>query len=218
MTDTHDAALGRAIGDLLRLQGIETPMVPRGEEHLIQPGIDGSFARIMMELGLDLNDDSLFGTPERVAKMYHKEIFYGLDYRLFPVCTTVENKMRYDELIVIDNIDVRSMCEHHFIPFFGVAHVGYIPKTKILGLSKFNRVVEFFSRRPQVQERLTAQIYSAFAHILETDDIAIVIKCTHLCVMMRGIKQSNTNTTTSKMGGRFMEKQPLREEFMSLIK
>jgi GTP cyclohydrolase IA len=209
--------LGKEINNKLSTLGIETPRLGFSRE-FNAPDIERYFVGIMNALDLDLGDDSLKDTPRRVAKMYTEELFYGLDYARFPACTTIENKMGYDELIVVDSIDVRSACEHHLVPFFGVAHIGYIPGTKILGLSKFNRIVDFFSRRPQVQERLTAQIYSALEHILATPDIAVVVRCRHMCVMMRGIKQSETMTTTSKMGGRFMEKQPLREEFMSIIK
>lgn len=211
-----DTALGEMIGERLKLAGIETPMT---NDLLIarRDHISGMFYKIMQALGLDLKDDSLQGTPARIGKMFVSEVFYGLQYSNFPKCTTVENKMKYDEVIVSDGIDVLSMCEHHFIPFVGKAYVGYIPKTKVLGLSKFNRVVDFFSRRPQVQERLTEQVHLAFRTILETDDIALVIRAQHMCVKLRGVKQNSTWTTTSKMSGRFRESDALRAEFMALI-
>lgn len=217
-----DEQLGIKISTRLQQLGIETPMVNMlyyndtngGQSQLIR----SAHATIMNSLGLDLQDDSLKDTPSRIAKMYTQEVFYGLDYTNFPKCTTIENKMGYDEVVVVKGIDVLSMCEHHFVPFIGCAHVGYIPKTKVLGLSKFNRVVDFFSRRPQVQERLGEQIHLALRTILETDDIAIVIEAQHFCVKLRGVKQDNTSTVTSKVTGRFMEKPELRAEFMALIR
>jgi GTP cyclohydrolase I len=167
-------------------------------------------------LGLDLDDDSLRETPKRVAKMFSEEVFYGLDYSNFPACTVIDNKMGYDEAIAGTKIDVLSMCEHHFVPFIGHAYVAYIPGTKVLGLSKFNRVVDFFARRPQVQERLTEQCHAAFTTILETDDVAVVIRCQHLCVRLRGVKQDGGSTVTSKLGGRFKSVDALRSEFFAL--
>lgn len=207
--------LGWAIHDMLKGQGIETPFkagdLDPNSKHVISKYVAG----IMNTLGLDHSDDSLRDTPGRVAKMYCDEVFYGLDYEKFPDCTSIENKMGYDE-IVIQKCTVMSMCEHHFVPFQGVAYVGYIPGTKVIGLSKMNRVVDFFSRRPQVQERLTAQIHATLAMVLETVDVAVVIQAEHLCVKLRGIRDAQSKTTTSKLSGRFMEKPPLREEFLML--
>lgn len=210
--------LGQEIAKKLRRHGIETPLkgpAPVNAGTHVQ--ITRSMREILIALRLDPYDDSLAETPHRVAKMFMKEVFYGLDYNNFPKCTTVLNKMRYDEMIAV-TCDVKSMCEHHFVPFFGTATVGYIPDTKILGLSKFNRVVDFFSRRPQIQERLTAQVHLALQHILKTEDIAVVIKAKHLCVALRGVQDEKSETVTSQMGGRFMKKAALRSEFLALTR
>jgi GTP cyclohydrolase I len=148
--------------------------------------------------------------------MYTQEIFWGLNYANFPKATAVGNTMKYDELLAT-KCTVRSVCEHHLVPFTGTAWIGYLPKTKILGLSKFNRVVDFFSRRPQIQERLTAQITAALQLILETKDVACVIRAAHMCVMLRGIEDHQSETVTSEMGGRFFSKAPLRQEFLNLV-
>lgn len=171
---------------------------------------------IMQMLGLDMLDASLRDTPKRVAKMYCQEIFTGLNYENFPDCTVVPNTFGLDEMVAV-KATVNSMCEHHFMPFVGTAYIAYIPGQKILGLSKFNRVTDFFSRRPQIQERLTAQIFYALSEILETGDIAVVIKARHMCVEFRGIKDRNSLTSTSFMGGRFRSNQPLREEFLLTV-
>lgn len=221
-----DKDLGAKIAAHLKSLGIETPMYKgphhtmhkngpqgRGPEDTIERG-----QRYTMEcLGLDMDDDSLKDTPKRVAKMYCEEIFQGLNYDNFPKATTVENKANYDEMVAVRKADVLSVCEHHFVPFVGTAAVAYIPGAKVLGLSKINRIVDFFSRRPQIQERLTLQIYAALSMILETEDIAVVIKAEHYCVRLRGVKQSS-ETITSKMGGKFMDKPALREEFLALTR
>jgi len=180
--------------------------------------IEKDFTNIMKTLGLDLTDDSLMETPKRVAKMYVNEIFWGLDYEAFPKCTAVDNKMTYDEMVVERNINVQSNCEHHFVIIDGVATVGYIPKQKVLGLSKMNRIVEYFSKRPQIQERLTEQVWHALQYILETDDIAVVVDAQHFCVKSRGVEDVGSSTTTSKLGGRFKDDQTVRSEFMALAR
>ena len=211
----YDKELGNSVANYLAEQGIETPF---DGSHHDQELVRLRFLDIMRDgLSLNLKDDSLKETPHRVAKMYCDEIFTGLDYSKFPKCTTIENKMGMDEMVMVRNADVLSVCEHHFVPFIGKAFVGYIPGTKVLGLSKINRIVDFFSRRPQVQERLTLQIYEALCLILNTKDIAVVIKADHLCVRLRGIKQES-NTITSKMGGKFMDKPALRQEFLELMR
>lgn len=214
----NDPVLGNEICKLLKGAGIETPF---SEQHASEEGsklanIKAHHQFIMHYLGLDLTDDSLADTPSRVAKMYCHEIFNGLDYNNFPKCTTVENKMHYDEVVAVKGISVMSLCEHHFLPFVGTAKIGYIPKQKVLGLSKFNRVTDFFSRRPQVQERLTAQIFAALCYILETENVAVVISADHYCVKLRGVQDANSNTTTSKMGGKFFSNPTLRSEFFNL--
>lgn len=215
----YDPSLGREIEYYLNEACLETPRAESsvGKEEL--PDLIAScHSKIMHGLGLDLNDDSLQDTPRRVAKMYCNEVFSGLDYDKFPKCTAVDNKMRHDELVIIKDSDVLSMCEHHFVPFVGTCSIGYIPKTKVLGLSKFPRVVDFFSRRPQIQERLTAQIHAALCFILSSNDIAVTISCEHMCMRLRGVQQAGKQTITTKLSGRFMESQALREEFLMQVK
>lgn len=217
----YDKELGTKVAAHLNSLGIETPLDFSTRNKM---GASGAFENVvkahtdtMVSLGLNLRDDSLQETPNRVAKMYCGEIFKGLDYHYFPKCTTVDNKANYDEMVAVRKADVLSVCEHHFVPFIGYAAVAYIPSTKVLGLSKINRIVDFFSRRPQIQERLTLQIYAALSLILDTEDIAVVIKAEHLCVRLRGVKQQS-ETITSKMGGKFMDKPALREEFLALTR
>ena len=219
-----DPALGRAIHKHLIDNGVETPTIharnPEYETIDRQTKIElieGYFNQIMSILGLDLTDDSLVETPKRVAKMYVNEIFWGLDFDAFPKCTTVENKMNYDEMVVERNVNVQSNCEHHFVIIDGLATVGYIPKDKVLGLSKINRIVEYFSKRPQIQERLTEQVYYALQYILGTDDIAVVIDAQHYCVKSRGVEDVGSSTVTSKLGGCFRTNPEVRTEFMSIV-
>lgn len=173
--------------------------------------------QIMEILGLDLTDDSLAETPERVARMYVDEIFKGLRDETFPKITVVENKMDYDEMLVETNIAFESTCEHHFLPIIGKAHVAYLCKGWVLGLSKFNRVVDHFARRPQVQERATVQIQQALCSILRTDDVAVVVDAMHCCVRTRGIGDAGTVTRTSRLCGAFRSNPSLRAEFFASI-
>jgi GTP cyclohydrolase I len=215
MHTTTDAELGARIHKILNSDCIETPMssyTGRNKEY-----IEKSVATILGELGLDLHDDSLRETPRRIAKMFTQEIFYGLDYDNFPRCSAVSNKMRYDEMVAV-KCTVKSVCEHHFVPFIGIAHIAYIPHDRVLGLSKFNRVVDFFSRRPQIQERLTEQVSAALRYILQTNDLAVVIQAKHFCVALRGVQDHLSDTTTSKLKGRFLSVPELRAEFLSLTK
>jgi len=172
------------------------------------------FSQIMNVLGLDLNDDSLRETPKRIAKMYVNEVFGGLHPENFPAMTVIENKMKYDQMVCVQNIEVMSMCEHHFQPIDGFATVAYIPNKKVIGLSKINRIVEFFSRRPQVQERLTKQIADCLSYILETEDIAVHINARHYCVIARGIQDSHSSTTTTDLRGEFKISGDTRSEFL----
>lgn len=176
--------------------------------------IQSRFKDIMETLGLDLTNDSLKDTPKRIAKMYVNEFFTGLDWDNFPKCTTVKNEMQYDEMVLVKTIKVMSNCEHHFVIIDGVADVAYIPKNRILGLSKINRIVDFFCRRPQIQERLGEQICEALKIILETDDVAVRINAVHYCVKSRGVEDQNSSTTTSKLSGRFKTEDALRNEFL----
>lgn len=213
-----DPDLGKRVHEHLVKCGVETPVKPntlsRSDKIDI---IETKFRDIMETLGLDLTDDSLADTPKRVAKMYVGEIFWSLDFEAFPKCTTVENKMRYDEMVVERNINVQSNCEHHFVVIDGKATVGYIPNNKVLGLSKINRIVEYFSKRPQIQERLTEQIYHALQYILETDNIAVVIDAQHYCVKSRGVEDTGSSTITSKLGGVFKSDPTARAEFMNIV-
>ena len=156
-------------------------------------------------------------TPKRVAKMFVNEICWGLDHDAFPKCTTVDNKMKYDEMVVERNINVQSNCEHHFVVIDGLATVGYIPNQKVLGLSKINRVVEYFAKRPQIQERLTEQVYHALQYILDTDSIGVVIDAQHYCVKSRGVEDVGSSTVTSKLGGVFKTDPAVRAEFMNIV-
>ncbi|CAL9962231.1 GTP cyclohydrolase [Vibrio phage D479] len=220
-----NAELGKSVEARLLELGIQTPttdLVNVPAEEKIEK-IEGLMTQVLETLGLDLADDSLVETPRRVAKMYVKELMSGLTPDHFPKCTTVENKFSHgDEFVLVKNIKVKSLCEHHLMPFsdFGDRDFGctiaYIPGDKVLGLSKLNRIVEYFARRPQVQERLTSQICEALKHILGTDDVIVHMGAKHTCVSMRGVEDEQSVTTTLASGGRFAEKDSgLRREFLS---
>ncbi|MBT3560446.1 MAG: GTP cyclohydrolase I FolE [Flavobacteriaceae bacterium] len=179
--------------------------------------IKKNIREIMHTLGLDLNDDSLMGTPARVAKMFVKEIFSGLKPELKPKSSIFENKYNYGEMLVEKNINVYSTCEHHLLPIVGKAHVAYISNETVIGLSKINRIVEYYSKRPQVQERLTKQIVAELQEVLKTEDIACVIDAKHLCVNSRGIKDIDSSTLTSEFGGKFKYDQKTKDEFLKYI-
>ena len=202
-----DLLLGDVIHNHLVKKGVETPMKEKQfsdeEFESRKDAIESSFENIMNLLGLDLSDDSLKDTPRRVAKMYMEEVFSGLDYSNFPKCTVIENKMNSNEPVIVEGIQVMSNCEHHFVTIDGLCTIKYIPREKIIGLSKLNRVVEFFSKRPQVQERLTLQIYHALEKLLETDNISVELDCIHYCVKARGVRDAGSRTKTSKKGGVF---------------
>lgn len=215
-----DPELGWKIHEHLKEVGVETPGVGA---HTVFDNrkdrieiIEKKFADIMECLGLDLSDDSLEETPKRVAKMYVNEIFWGLDPEAFPKCTAVDNKMKYDEMVVEKDINVQSNCEHHFVVIDGLATVAYIPNDKVLGLSKMNRIVEYFSKRPQIQERLAEQIFHALCYILDTENVAVVIHAKHYCVRSRGVEDTGSHTVTSKLGGAFREDPAVRAEFLNL--
>lgn len=178
--------------------------------------IEYHFKNIMDVLGLDLTDDSLKGTPHRVAKMYVQEIFKGLNPANKPNMKLFDNKCKYNQMLVEKNITVYSNCEHHFVPIIGKAHVAYISSGKVIGLSKLNRIVQYYAQRPQVQERLTMQIANDLKQALETEDIAVIIDASHLCVSSRGIKDTNSSTITAEYGGKFLEDQT-RNEFLKHI-
>jgi GTP cyclohydrolase I len=178
--------------------------------------IETSFAEIMQTLGLDMTDDSLKGTPKRVAKMYVKEIFSGLDARNFPKASLFENKFGYKEMLVEKDITFYSNCEHHFVPFYGMAHVAYMGADKVIGLSKLNRIVQYFAKRPQVQERLTNQIGKELQIVLQTENVAVMLEANHLCVESRGIKDTNSKTITVFYGGKFIS-DDIKNQFLSYI-
>ncbi len=173
--------------------------------------IEHHFGKIMDILGLDRNDDSLKGTPRRVAKMYVQEIFSGLNPENFPDVKLFENKYQYNQMLVEKNITFYSNCEHHFVPIIGKAHVAYISSGKVIGLSKINRIVQYYAKRPQVQERLTMQITNALKEILETEDVAVIIDATHLCVSSRGVQDISSATVTSQFSGKFQNEQTKAE-------
>ncbi|AGF91613.1 GTP cyclohydrolase I [Cellulophaga phage phi47:1] len=214
-----DPTLGQHIHQRLVELGIETPF--HSETELISSQaekinvISDSFQVIMQALNLNLDDDSLKETPSRYAKMFVNEIFEGLDYANFPSCTQIENKMRADEMVIEGGIDVSSVCEHHFQNIEGQAKVAYIPGNTVLGLSKMNRIVRFFSKRPQVQERLTLQIHAALCIILQTENVAVEIRAIHHCVKARGIEDKNCWTTTRKLSGAFRNEHETRNEFLN---
>ena len=201
--------------EALQARGLETPCVPSGlDADEKQARIEEHFKAIMQTLGLDLRDDSLCDTPRRIAKMYVREIFSGLDYRNFPKLTVVENKMKVDEMIKVRSIDLSSTCEHHFVAIDGSATVAYIPKDKVVGLSKINRIVRFFAQRPQIQERLTEQVLVALQTLLETQDVAVSITAVHYCVKARGVMDANSETTTTALGGAFKTNTDTRKELL----
>lgn len=178
--------------------------------------ISNHFKQIMLLLGLDLNDDSLKGTPDRVAKMFVREVFSGLDPANKPAITLFNNDYNYTEMLVEKNIKVYSYCEHHFVPIVGKAHVGYISNGKIIGLSKINRLVEYYCKRPQVQERLTIEIANALKEVLATEDVAVVIDAVHFCVASRGVGDTGSSTLTTNFSGKFLSTD-LKNQFLSLV-
>ncbi|MDY6323238.1 MAG: GTP cyclohydrolase I FolE [Succinivibrio sp.] len=206
----------KMVRDALIARGLENPRESNGlsadEKKRI---IAESMRSIMHALGLDLSDDSLSETPERVARMYVDEIFSGLDYRNFPKVSVFDNKMHFDEMVKIANITLTSTCEHHFVVMDGRAKVAYMPADKIIGLSKINRIVQFFGRRPQVQERMTQQILVALQTLLHTKNVAVTITATHYCVKSRGVRDQTSDTTTTALGGYFKTNSLSRHEFLT---
>ena len=206
-------------GDNHIMTSIETPMrhdaFEKSDEEKIEI-IQDCFAVIMETLGLDLNDDSLKGTPYRVAKMYVQEIFSGLNPANKPQVSVFDNKYEYNKMLIEKNIRLGSTCEHHFLPITGLAHVAYISSGKVIGLSKINRIVDYYAKRPQVQERMTVQVYNALKEELNTEDIIVVMDAEHLCVSARGIKDNSSSTVTMEYGGKF-NKASHRDEFLRLI-
>lgn len=215
-----DKEMIEILGDNHQMTSAESPIRPdafiKTDDQKMHK-IEKHFYDIMQELGLDMTDDSLQGTPHRVAKMFIKEIFSGLDPKNKPKVSTFENEYHYDKMLVEANISFNSTCEHHFLPIFGKAHIGYISSGKVIGLSKLNRIVDYFSRRPQVQERLIMQIFNDLKIALNTENVIVVMEAKHLCVSSRGIKHESSFTSTIQYGGIFNEKEN-RNDFFSMIK
>jgi len=209
---SKEALLVRSV---LEERGLETPMIGTGLSSAEKKErIESHFTEILKLLELDLSDDSLAETPHRIAKMYVNEIFSGLDYASFPKITLIDNKMQVDEMVKVSDITLTSTCEHHFVTIDGKATIAYIPRSKVIGLSKINRIVQFFSRRPQVQERLTQQILVALQTLLDSQDVAVSITATHYCVKARGVMDATSETTTTSLGGIFKSRPETRAEFL----
>jgi GTP cyclohydrolase I len=220
MNTTIERELFEMIGDNHQMTSAETPL--RTDAFLKSDtdkmnSIEKHFFQIMEEIGLDMTDDSLQGTPHRVAKMFIQEIFSGLDPKNKPKISVFDNSYHYDKMLVEADISFNSTCEHHFLPIIGKAHIGYVSSGKVIGLSKLNRIVDYYSRRPQVQERLIMQIFNELKLVLETDSVIVVMEAKHLCVSSRGIKDESSFTSTIQYGGIFNEKEN-RNDFFSLIK
>ena len=214
-----DPVLGQQVHEHLVKMGVETPTFSTSLDRKDKIAeIEKSFSHIMLLLGLDLNDDSLMDTPKRVAKMFVNEIYWGLQTDNFPKCTVIDNKMGYDEMVIEKDITLMTNCEHHFVVIAGLATVAYVPKDKVLGLSKINRIVEYFAKRPQIQERLTEQIFHALQFILGTDDVAVMIDAQHYCVKSRGVEDTGSSTVTSRLGGGFKTDPAARSEFYQIAR
>lgn len=212
----HDDLLLDEMGDNHVITSAETPL--RDDAFMLDDDlkielIEKNFAEIMHILGLDLTDDSLKGTPKRVAKMFINEVFKGLNPANKPSVTLFNNDYQYNQMLVEKGIRVHSYCEHHFVPIVGKAHVAYISSGKVIGLSKLNRIVEYFAKRPQVQERLTIQIAEELKRALQTDDVAVVIDAQHFCVMTRGVQDTGSTTITASYSGKFLE-EATKQEFL----
>lgn len=216
---SHISPEAQSVRNALLKKGIETPtvsLVKSKDERRAE--IQQHMRKVLELLGLDLGDDSLEETPHRLAKMYVDEIFSGLDYSTFPKITKIKNQMKVSEMVLVDDVTLTSTCEHHFVTIDGKVSVAYYPKNWVIGLSKINRVVQFFAQRPQVQERFTEQILTAFQTILETDDVAVYVKATHFCVKCRGVRDTNSQTITSAYGGVFLQDRETRKEFLAQIR
>ena len=220
MSILTDKELFEILGDQHHMTSAETPLRPDAflkSDVQKMTTIEKHFHAIMQELGLDMTDDSLQGTPHRVAKMFVQEIFSGLDPKNKPKISVFDNSYQYDKMLVEANINFNSTCEHHFLPIVGKAHIGYVSSGKVIGLSKLNRIVDYYSRRPQVQERLIMQIFNDLKSVLETDNVIVVMEAKHLCVSSRGIKDESSYTSTIQYGGIFDEKEN-RNDFFNMIK
>lgn len=219
MNNQIEKELVELLGDEHRMTSAETPLRPDAFEKSDAEKMDTiekHFHSIMEEMGLDMTDDSLRGTPHRVAKMFIQEIFSGLNPANKPKISVFENSYHYDKMLVEANIRFNSTCEHHFLPIIGKAHIGYVSNGKVIGLSKLNRIVDYYARRPQVQERMIMQIFNELKTVLNTEDVMVVIEAEHLCVSSRGIKDSSSFTSTIQYSGIFNEKEN-RNDFFNLV-
>jgi len=224
--DKTDSVLGWEVHDHLRSLGIETPMNPNVTDMLDKQKLsllEDHFEKIMELIGLDMQNDSMQDSPRRLAKMYINELFWGLDYKNFPKCTAINNSLKdintNQSFVLERGIRINSTCEHHFVPIQGKATVAYLPREKMLGLSKLNRIVEYFARRPQVQERMTEQIKAAIMYVTETSDVAVYIDAEHFCVKTRGIQDVDCSTVTLAVGGIFAgDTSDVRREFLNLAR
>jgi GTP cyclohydrolase I len=219
MNTPIEKELFELIGDNHQMTSAETPLRPdafiKSDKQKME-AIEKHFHCIMEEMGLDMTDDSLKGTPHRVAKMFIQEIFSGLNPANKPKLSVFDNSYHYDKMLVEADISFNSTCEHHFLPIIGKAHIGYVSSGKVIGLSKLNRIVDYYSRRPQVQERLIMQIFNELKTVLETDDVIVVMEAKHLCVSSRGIQDESSYTSTIQYGGIFKEKEN-RNDFFNLL-
>ena len=224
LSDSHvenrDTAIYEEMGDQHISTSVDTPMrldaFNRSDDEKIEL-IESHFRKIMETLGLDLTDDSLSGTPYRIAKMYVKEIFSGLNPANRPKIALFDNKYQYSQMLVEKNILLQSTCEHHFLPIYGLAHVAYISSGRVIGLSKINRLVQYYAKRPQVQERLSTQILEELKTTLQTEDVAVYIDVKHMCVSTRGIKDVSSSTVTTAYSGKFLE-DSYRREFLDTVR
>ena len=216
----RDTAIYEEMGDQHISTSVDTPMrldaFNRSDDEKIEL-IESHFRKIMETLGLDLTDDSLSGTPYRIAKMYVKEIFSGLNPANRPRIALFDNKYQYSQMLVEKNILLQSTCEHHFLPIYGLAHVAYISSGRVIGLSKINRLVQYYAKRPQVQERLSTQILEELKTTLQTEDVAVYIDVKHMCVSTRGIKDVSSSTVTTAYSGKFLE-DSYRREFLDTVR
>lgn len=220
MNNHIEKELFELLGDEHQMTSAETPLradaFDKSDTEKMAT-IEKHFHIIMEEMGLDMTDDSLRGTPHRVAKMFIQEIFSGLNPANKPKISVFENSYHYDKMLVEANISFNSTCEHHFLPIIGKAHIGYVSNGKVIGLSKLNRIVDYFARRPQVQERMIMQIFNELKSVLNTEDVIVVVEAEHLCVSSRGIKDSSSYTSTIQYGGIFSDKEN-RNDFFNLMK
>ncbi|RXR22635.1 GTP cyclohydrolase I FolE [Flavobacterium stagni] len=219
MSTVTEKELFEILGDDHQMTAADTPLRPDAfvkSDAEKMTVIEHHFEQIMEALGLDLTDDSLRGTPHRVAKMFVQEIFSGLHPDNKPKISVFENSYHYDKMLVEANINFNSTCEHHFLPIIGKAHIGYVSNGKVIGLSKLNRIVDYYARRPQVQERMVMQVFNELKEVLDTDDVMVVMEAKHLCVSSRGIKDETSFTSTLQYGGIF-EKKEFRDDFFRLL-